>query len=483
MKKSLLMTCVLCACVLVCGCENSLTAEKLFWKAKKTAKEVVKDKTKDELDTEDYDKIIASYNQVTEKVPLSSVAAQSHFAIAQLYASQGEYSQAQKELRKVTQNFSSNSSFSSRAQFTIGNLYEYQGDWENALLEYEKVINLYPVSDLGLKTPLYIAQHYQRDKDFVRAQKAYAKAIRNYEKMLSEFYGTSVVPVIMDHIALAYLSQGKWNETLDIWSDIASEHSQSPLAEKALLATAEVYSRQIKDLEKAIQAYEDFIKQYPDSKITKQINFQIGNLSFKKGDIEKAETVFFQLIKDYPDEKTLCANARVFLAKCYEKKGKNEQAIAQYSKIKTDYPDIMRALSVPFFIAQNYLVNQKDNVKAEAAFGQAITEYDNIIEKETDVRRVLEAGRLLSLCYLMRQEWNQAVNALHKIVDKYPDNAAAQVFLLDIAGIYQKKLDRPEEAKKIYEEVISKYPSGNIIINIAKSQLELLQHTENPGQN
>lgn len=481
-KKLFLVACVLCLVACVAGCGSRYLAEKLYWQANQVVKEIIQNRPLDKLTAEDYQKIITTYREVVEKCPLEPLAAQSQFIIAQLYVLQGQYSKAQKELLRITQNFSAKSEIASRAQFMIGNLYERQGDWEKAISEYEKVIELYPLSSLGLKTPIYIAQHYQRSQENSQVERTYKKAVRNYEKIINDYSGTSVAPIVMDYLALAHFSQGKWDKAIEVWQEIANEYSHSPIAEKSLLASGEIYARQIRDLQKAIQIYEDFVKQYPRSQVKKEVKFQIGKLYFNKGDTQKAKQVFLQIIRDYPRQISLCTNARVALAACYEREGNSKKAIEEYHKLRKDYPDTKLALAVPFFIARHYLISEVDRDKAEAAFAQAVSEYKKIVEEETDSSLAIEAGRLISLCYIQQKRWNEAIDSLYNLVVKYPDNPGTQMFMFNIADIYQKELGKPQRAMQIYEELIDKYPDSHPLVNLAKMRVNSLQKDISKGR-
>lgn len=463
--------------ILIAGCGTQYSAEKLYWQAEQTTKAIIQNRPLDKLATEDYQKIIAVYRRVVERYPLEPLAAQSQFIIAQLYVSQGQYSQAQKELLAITRNFAASSEIASRAQFIIGNLYQRQGNWEMAVSEYKKLIDLYPLSNLGLKTPIYIAQYYQRTQENSEIEKAYKAAERNYRKLINTYSDTSFAPVVMDYLAVAYSIQGRWDEAMEIWQAIAGEYSNSSLAAKSLLACGEIYTKQIKDMNKAIEVYDDFADKYPRSQVIKQVKFRTGRLYLNKGDTEKAKQIFLGIVEDYPKEAQLCANARFALAACYEKEKDGRAAIEEYQRLREDYPDTKLALAVPFFIARYYLINQTDTDKdkAQDAFTRAIVEYEKIIEQERDVSLIIEAGRLLGLCYIQQQNWDKAISSFYNMVTRYPDNPQAQMFLFDIAGIYQQKLNKPQKATQIYKGLVEEYSTGELLHNFAEHKLAELE--------
>ena len=82
----------------------------------------------------------------------------------------------------------------------------------------------------------------------------------------------------------------------------------------------------LRHLDKAIASYEDFVAQFPDSKIAKQSRFQIAKLYLNKGDIDKSKEISQKILLKYANDEFLCANTSLLLASCYEKKGEEDLA-------------------------------------------------------------------------------------------------------------------------------------------------------------
>lgn len=463
--------------VALCGCESQYSAEKLYWQANQAAKKIINDRPLDKLKAQDYQRIIAGYRRLAEKFPLEPLSAQSQLIIAQIYILQNQYHKAQEELIKVTQNFSTNAEIASLAQFKIGALYEHQGDWPQAMREYQKVTDLFPLSSMGLKTPLYIGEHYQRSKDGVKADNAYRKAVKYYQKFINEYSGTSVAAALRDYLALAYASQGKWNEAVDIWQTIVNEYPQSQIGETLLFAIGETYSRQIKDLQKAIETYEDFVKRNPGSKIIRYAKFQIGRLYLLKEDFAKARQFFGELVRDYPGDGELRASSQLAIAASYEKQGSADKAMEIYHKLKNDFAGNMSSLGIPLFIAQRYL--KEDRVQeAENAFKEAIAGYEEIIKEKPNTAYAEGARNFLSLAYISQKKWEQAIDSLKASADTHPNDPRSAKSLFTIAAIYRRQLGEPEKAIEIYEKFIEQYP-GHALASLAKSEIDSLQKTNN----
>ena len=147
------------------GCFDSrYVAEKALWHAENKVASLVRQKPQG-LSAQDIQEIVKVYRDVVTKAPLDPLAAKAQVVISNLHLIQGNYAEAQKELRNIIQNFSSKGKIASQAYLNIGNIYEAQKRWDDAAGEYNKIIDLYPLSTLGLQMPIYMMQHYQREDD------------------------------------------------------------------------------------------------------------------------------------------------------------------------------------------------------------------------------------------------------------------------------------------------------------------------------
>ncbi len=84
--------------------------------------------------------------------------------------------------------------------------------------------------------------------------------------------------------------------------------------------------------------------------------------------------------------------------------------------------------------------------------------------------------------YVAIEDFNKAIETFNYIIDRYPSHSIVPQCLFVKAGIYENNLHNLVEAKKIYEEIIKKYPNHPLsrdakvlINNLGKSPDELLQ--------
>ncbi|UCC95898.1 MAG: tetratricopeptide repeat protein [Candidatus Omnitrophota bacterium] len=471
LKISLLVTCFLLLATFLVGCTDTrYLSEKLFWHTQRETAKVLKKGTKN-LDASDYNKIISLYQRVIDACPLEDLSAESHFIIAHLYASQGKYKEAQQELVNVIHNFSSQPKIAARAQLKIGKLYELQAKPQQAILEYEKVMDLYPLTPLGLNMPKYIVKYYRNINDVQAEERAYQRAIRHYKKLIGDFSQTPMSAVLRDYLASLYVMQADYQEAITVWDKIISDYPQSLQAAKALLAKAQVYTQKLKDIPKAIEIYEEFAEKYSSHKKIHEIEMQLGRLYLEDGQIEQAREIFDALLKDRSQEEDVMIKAHLGIATTYAKQADTKKVTEIYEYVKKVYPESKAALGIPYLTAQYYEQIGYDS-KADEAYRAAIAEYEMMLqsdEKKEITKK--EAANFLTLCYLKKNEMDKALQLLRMLADRHPQDP---MYLLDLASLY-RNLNALEKAIGVYNELIARYAHNKLIVSLAQAEIQTLK--------
>ncbi|WP_049292477.1 cell division protein CpoB [Franconibacter helveticus] len=101
----------------------------------------------------------------------------------------------------------------------------------------------------------------------------------------------------------------------------------------AAIALVQDKSRQ----DEAIAAFQNFIKQYPDSTYQPNANYWLGQLNYNKGKKDDAAFYFASVVKNYP-KSPKAADAMFKVGVIMQDKGDTAKAKAVYQQVITKYP-------------------------------------------------------------------------------------------------------------------------------------------------
>lgn len=452
-----------------CG-DPHYQAEKYFWYAEQNARKIMATRA-NKLQPDDYIEIIKGYRKVIEVAPVDPLSAKTQFLIANLFSIQKNYTEAQKELRRIVQNFSSDKTTASKACFAMGKLWELQDRFDDALDEYKKIIDFYPLSFLGMEMPLYMTQLCEKNKEKITGGWSYSQMIRHYEALIEEYKGTSIEHSLQNYLIRAYLKGENWDDMLKIWDDQINAKSDKTSVIAASLSKAKLNATQLKNIPEAIKICEDLIRKFPDDPSIPKIRFYIGQLQLENGEINKSGDTFSSILKDYPAEKDVGILCHFALVIIDEKNGKNAEALTKLKKIRELFPDHPRSLDIPFLIYQNY-EKLNDQSNAAVAMQEAINEYSYKWKQGGKEQKDLITGKLLLRCYLQLKDWGGAAKHLQSFDERFPQTP---YFLLLQAAIYADKMKLPLKARNVYDNILKKYSRNS---KLTKAVEELVQNLD-----
>ena len=187
------------------------------------------------------------------------------------------------------------------------------------------------------------------------------------------------------------------------------------LSSSALLDMARRYEKSRKYTE-ARSIYQQVVQQYPDSSEADKAKVDIPKMNvlflFDSKEEAAAQAALDSLIADFSEDAYLPEALYEVAKKRYQDSGKYERANSIYEKITTHWPG---------------------------------SEYD------------LKSQRNLVISYISMGETSQAQEALDKLAQEFSSDPGLAGALLSIAEIYRKS-KKYEEAKSIYETVVTDYP-------------------------
>jgi tetratricopeptide (TPR) repeat protein len=130
----------------------------------------------------------------------------------------------------------------------------------NDALEYFLLINDNTVAD-STQTALKRFAH----ADYLLYQNKTTEALAEFQAILNSFKGKDIESVTLFRLGKVYEKQGDFLSALSQYQEIIKHHSDGIYIDEAYYFSAEIYNKQIKDIEKAKSLYEQIIFHHEDS--------------------------------------------------------------------------------------------------------------------------------------------------------------------------------------------------------------------------
>lgn len=350
------------------------------------------------------------------------------------------------------------------------NLYTETKDHEKALAAYEKLTQQFPNSPRLGEALLGKANTHFALKDFDDAVRTYRSVIDKYE---SEAQQKETVEKAYFGLAWSYLKAGSVDLALETFKTVKNRSENKTIKQSALTQIGDAY-QDLNDFEKAIEIYDQILKDYPDSAYTDYVQYRQGIALLRLDKLDQAVVAFQAVLTNFPNS-SYVSDVQYYLAVAAFKKEDWGQA-----QIYADKFIHASAPSQEFLAEANYILalcyyhlNQMD--KALASFESLIKnfpEQSNIIKNvQVDIAKT----------YFKKGDVNEALKRFKLLLQQYPNSEAAEETLVWLGDYYLEKGEF-ETASNYYEDYIQKFPKGDkmslVYFELGQTFLARGQYTE-----
>ncbi len=457
----------------------------------------------------DYKDAISSYKEgidkATDNIP-REIIDKLHYGLSWSYLKEGEFKNAIDEFQRVAK-YSEDKIVKVSALCQIGDAYQDSGDYDKALETYDTILKDYPdniYSDyvqyqvglillkLGKYDGAIIA--FQSLKDNFPNSKLvddayYALGLSYFQredynaskdtfvKFDSEFKDSSLRPQAIYLLGSSLYNLGKFPEAIEVFKNIVKTYNQdTELVQKAEYEIADCFY-QMGNEKEAMNRFKALRSKYPDSSLTAEIMWWLGEYYYRHNDSDMAQRYFSSLIQDFP-KSSLIPDAYYALGSLCIENDKKQDAINNFKKVmelgKSDLAgtatiavaDIYAregqadlALNTYKEVINNYsnlahLVYPKigDIYRNSANYNEAMEYYQKSLEV-VPIKEMSDIQFKIAEIKQAQGKIDEAIEEYLKVTYLYPDNNDLLVkSLLRVADIYEDKQDF-KEALNIYKRI------------------------------
>jgi outer membrane protein assembly factor BamD len=252
-----------------------------------------------------------------------------------------QYSQAMREYKKLLRHYPK-AREAAQAQYNIGRAWEEFRKYDQAVREYQTVIDKYPFSDLGPKVVerQYVIANLLMEGKVKDSQLAATllgtehKVVDIFRKVIKNDPYGQYAPSAQYKIGLYYQARGEYQEARDEFEKALNDYPDSKWAESARyqIAVSDAkrsvkaqYDQNVTGA--AVQGFEDFLKENPDSRLSGEAEAQIKKLREKEAENNYLVAEYYLKNKKY-------SSARVYFSAVVEQYGTTIWALRAASKLK-----------------------------------------------------------------------------------------------------------------------------------------------------
>jgi tetratricopeptide (TPR) repeat protein len=364
-------------------------------------------------------------------------------------------------------------------------MYIQQNDYENAFIQIKSMDNR--LNEQGRRI-LGFARVAFRERKFAAAISAYDAVIEKGND--SPFYLTSrgeKLTCLKEKLRLnpTYTKQEVEKLTSD-YDQFLNDFPAYKLKE-TLREYAELEARYAHNIDKAIDLLQEVIKAPAADRVFKgRCKLEMGDYELIRNNIWESTLLYSQVDKDFKQD-MLGEEARFRNAKLSYYNGDFKWAQGQLDVLKASTSELIAndALNLSVLIVENnppadsnvtplLMFARADLLEFQNKDEEAILILDSISVQFPQHPLMDDILMMRSQLAMKKQDFGEAAMHLQKIVTEYGEDVLADDAIYTLATINEEFFQNKDEAKRLYEQLILKYP-GSTFVNQARKRYRILR--------
>lgn len=243
--------------------------------------------------------------------------------------------------------------------------------------------------------------------------------LKAYGAYLEDYPNSDFVPEILFWRAELFAENGQPQDALSDFLKVTHVYKTSSYVTASKLKTGELLSKGLKEHQKAVLVFEEFLLEYPEDPQAPYAQYKIGKIQ-------------------------------------EERQKKYLEAINSYSAIAENYPASVEAVPALFEAARLYSHRFRE-------YEQAIRVYTEIVRDfSSDIKAPYAMAEAARIYEKKLQDYLNAANVYFKVYASYPQSNIALSSLYAAAEISEKRLGDMNKASAYYRLLTEKFPDTKL---------------------
>lgn len=439
----------------------------------------------------DYKQAERQYRELVSFYPTSLYTPQAYYSLGWIYFELNNYAQAKEIFQKLINDFPDHPLGEDTA-FKIGECDFNSKNYEAAISYFKNFLERFPNTTRQAEVHFYIAESYYYQNNPLEAVTYYAKAA-------DVAYDNKLILMAKVSLGWSYLKLEKYQLSEQHFQEAYDfAKSKGILTDDVLLGQANLYT-ETKEYEKALQAHDQLIQQFPNSQRIADAYLGKANLHYLTGQYPQAIQTYQSLIeklKNDPLKKELLEKAYFGLAWSHLKSGDIDTSIKTFETIRTEASNNVVKISA--------LTQIGDAYQDIGEFQKAIQVYDRVLEEYpnspyTDYVQYrqgiallkmdkIDAATLsfqslqanfpnskyltdikyyLAVAYFKKNDWAMASTYINEFILNLPKDNEFLAEAHYILALSFYNLEEYKKAEQVFEKIIKNFPQQRNMIQSA----------------
>lgn len=212
------------------------------------------------------------------------------------------------------------------------------------------------------------------------------------------------------------------------------------------------------DTERVIALLSAFSRKNSGTDLAIDGEMEIARLHAVRGDFSSVNSRLEDLFKRCPSPETK-AEILFLRGTIAEQASRWNEGLQWYKRIMNEYPETVRGMAVPLYIARHYRSSFQPREMMEA-YRQAIEHYRRITELRPGSGKAFESYAMVYSCYSELKNWKLALETLAVIAREFEGKVPLDEVLLNMAMIYRQELNDAAAARGILKRLVREYPES-----------------------
>ena len=400
---------------------------------------------------DEFEEAITNYSKAIDMSKEDEILIASKTGLGWSYLKIKKYDKAKAIFKEVESLSENNGSTLDSMLLGQATLLSELDNYKEAVEVYQQIINSIPESELLADAYLGKANSLYALDMINEAVSIYKMAVEKFKDDISK---NDLIDKAYFGLAWSYLKLNSLSDAIKEFQAVAEITNDKNAKIRALYQIGDIY-QDAGNLEKSLDAYDEILRDYPESFYSDYVQYQEGVVLLKLERIDAATVAFQSLKTNFPDSKYI-DDSGYYLALAYFKKGNFILAKKQLEDLKQNLNyESMHKKEASFLLGAT-LYNLEEYKNALNTYNIIVREFSN------DEELLKKAQYEIANCFYQMGKVSDALKKFKIIIYKFPESDVA-FDALNWLGDYYLDMNDFDAARKYFKKIIDDFSDKQIV--------------------